>query len=261
MEKVITEIDSDGIARVTLNNPSKHNAFDDQIITQLTEAFNAVAANSTVRVMVLASEGKSFSAGADLDWMKRMANYSYAENLQDARALAQMLQTLKTMPQPTIARIQGAVFGGAVGLVSCCDIAVAATDATFSLSEVKIGLVPATISPYVIDAIGARAARRYFMTAEHFSAQTAKHIGLISEVIGAENLDEQVGLLIDVLLANGPEAVITSKQLVADINGQSIGPDLIEHTCKMIAKIRVSEQGQEGLQAFLAKRKPHWLED
>ena len=261
MEKVITKIDSDGIARVTLNNPRKHNAFDDQIIAQLTDAFSAVAANSNVRVMVLASEGKSFSAGADLDWMKRMASYSYDENLQDARALALMLQTLKTMPQPTIARIQGAVFGGAVGLVSCCDIAVAATVATFSLSEVKIGLVPATVSPYVIEAIGARAARRYFMTAERFSAQTAKHIGLLSEVIGPENLDKQIGLLIDALLANGPEAVIASKQLVADINGQAIGSNLIEHTCKMIAKIRVSEQGQEGLQAFLEKRKPHWLED
>ena len=261
MEKVITKIDSDGIARVTLNNPSKHNAFDDQIIAQLTDAFSAVAANSNVRVMVLASEGKSFSAGADLDWMKRMASYSYDENLQDARALALMLQTLKTMPQPTIARIQGAVFGGAVGLVSCCDIAVAATVATFSLSEVNIGLVPATVSPYVIEAIGARAARRYFMTAERFSAQTAKHIGLLSEVIGPENLDKQIGLLIDALLANGPEAVIASKQLVADINGQAIGSDLIEHTCKIIAKIRVSEQGQEGLQAFLEKRKPHWLED
>ena len=261
MEKVITEIDSDGIARVTLDNPSKHNAFDDQIIAQLTDAFSAVAANSNVRVMVLASEGKIFSAGADLDWMKRMASYSYDENLQDARALALMFQTLKTMPQPTIARIQGAVFGGAVGLVSCCDIAVAATVATFSLSEVKIGLVPATVSPYVIEAIGARAARRYFMTAERFSAQTAKHIGLLSEVIGPENLDKQIGLLIDALLANGPEAVIASKQLVADINGQAIGSDLIEHTCKIIAKIRVSEQGQEGLQAFLEKRKPHWLED
>ena len=261
MEKVITEIDSDGIARVTLDNPSKHNAFDDQIIAQLTDAFSAVAANSNVRVMVLASEGKSFSAGADLDWMKRMASYSYDENLQDARALALMLQTLKTMTQPTIARIQGAVFGGAVGLVSCCDIAVAATVATFSLSEVNIGLVPATVSPYVIEAIGARAARRYFMTAERFSAQTAKHIGLLSEVIGPENLDKQIGLLIDALLANGPEAVIASKQLVADINGQAIGSDLIEHTCKIIAKIRVSEQGQEGLQAFLEKRKPHWLED
>ena len=260
MEKVITKIDSDGIARVTLNNPSKHNAFDDQIIAQLTDAFSAVAANSNVRVMVLASEGKSFSAGADLDWMKRMASYSYDENLQDARALALMLQTLKTMPQPTIARIQGPVFGGAVGLVSCCDIA-AATAAAFSLSEVKIGLIPATVSPYVIEAIGARLARRYFMTGERFSAQTAKHIGLLSEVIGPENLDKQIGLLIDALLANGPEAVIASKQLVADINGQAIGPDLIEHTCKMIAKIRVSKQGQEGLQAFLEKRKPHWLED
>jgi methylglutaconyl-CoA hydratase len=261
MDKVITEIDNLGVARVTLSNPDKHNAFDDQIIAQLTESFSAVASNADVRVMVLGSEGKSFSAGADLDWMKRMANYSYDENLQDAQALALMLKTLNELPQPSIARVQGAAFGGAVGLVSCCDMAVAATAATFSLSEVKIGLVPATIGPYVIAAIGERAARRYFTTAERFNAQTAKHIGLLSEVIDAEHLDDQVNLLVNALLANGPEAILAAKQLVSDISGQTIDQNLIDHTCEIIAGIRVSEQGQEGLNAFLEKRKPHWLKD
>lgn len=261
MDKVITEIDNLGVARVTLNNPDKHNAFDDQIIAQLTEAFGAVALNPDVRVMILRSNGKSFSAGADLSWMKRMASYSYAENLQDAQALALMLKTLNNMPQPTIARVQGAAFGGAVGLVSCCDMAVAARSATFSLSEAKIGLVPATISPYVIAAMGERAARRYFMTAERFSAQAANNIGLLSEVIDAEHLDDQVNIFVDALLANGPEAVKAAKRLVFDVSGRAIDQNLIDHTCEVIAGIRVSEQGQEGLNAFLEKRKPHWLQD
>lgn len=261
MDKVITEIDNLGVARVTLNNPDKHNAFDDQIIAQLTEAFSAIALNPDVRVMILRSNGKSFSAGADLGWMKRMACYSYDENLQDAQALALMLKTLNNMPQPTIARVQGAAFGGAVGLVSCCDMAVAASSATFSLSEAKIGLVPATISPYVITAMGERAARRYFMTAERFNAQAAKNIGLLSEVIDAEHLDDQVNLFVDALLANGPEAVKAAKQLVFDVSGRAIDQNMIDHTCEVIAGIRVSTQGQEGLNAFLEKRKPHWLKD
>ena len=261
MDIVTSKIDSRGVAWITIDNPDKHNAFDDQIIGELTEAFVAIADNSNVRVMVLGSEGKSFSAGADLEWMKRMASYSYDENLRDASALALMLKTLNEIPQPTIARVQGAAFGGAVGLVSCCDMAVAATAATFSLSEVKIGLVPATIGPYVIAAIGERAARRYFTTAERFNAQTAKHIGLLSEVIDAEHLDDQVNLLVNALLANGPEAILAAKQLVSDISGQTIDQNLIDHTCEVIAGIRVSEQGQEGLNAFLEKRKPHWLKD
>lgn len=258
MDKVITEIDSLGVARITLNNPDKHNAFDDQIIGQLTEAFVAIASNSDVRVMVLGSEGKSFSAGADLEWMKRMASYSYDENLRDASALALMLKTLNQMPQPTIARVQGAAFGGAVGLVSCCDMAVAATNASFSLSEVKIGLVPATISPYVIAAIGERWARRYFLTAERFDAQRAMQIGLVNEAVNAEQLDQQINSLIEALLVNGPEAVMAAKQLVFDVSGKPIDQNLIDHSCEVIAAIRVSEQGQEGLNAFLEKRKPHW---
>lgn len=261
MNKVITGIDETGVARVTLNNPDKHNAFDDQIIALLTEAFAAVAGNSDVRVMVLSSEGKSFSAGADLGWMKRMASYSYEENLRDAGALALMLKTLNQMPQPTIARVQGAAFGGAVGLVSCCDMAVAASAASFSLSEVKIGLVPATISPYVIAAIGQRAARRYFATAERFDAHRALQIGLVNEVVDAEQLDQQIDVLIDALLGNGPKAVTAAKQLVFDVAGKPIDQQLIDSTCETIAAIRVSDQGQEGLQAFLDKRKPQWIKE
>jgi methylglutaconyl-CoA hydratase len=259
MDRVITDIDDLGVARVRLNNPDKHNAFDDQIIDELTEAFVAIADNSNVRVMVLGSEGKSFSAGADLEWMKRMASYSYEENLRDASALALMLKTLNEIPQPTIARVQGAAFGGAVGLVSCCDMAVAASAASFSLSEVKIGLVPATISPYVIAAIGQRAVRRYFVTAERFDAHRAMEIGLVNEVVDAEQLDQEIDRLIDALLANGPEAILAAKRLVFDIAGKPIDQQLIDSTCETIAAIRVSEQGQEGLQAFLEKRKPHWL--
>ena len=261
MDKVITDIDDHGVAQVRLNNPDKHNAFDDQIIGQLTEAFIAIADNSNVRVMVLGSEGKSFSAGADLEWMKRMASYSYDENLRDASALALMLKTLNEIPQPTIARVQGAAFGGAVGLVSCCDMAVAASAASFSLSEVKIGLVPATISPYVIAAIGQRAARRYFVTAERFDAHRALQLGLVNEVVDAEQLDQEIDRLINTLLANGPEAVTGAKQLVFDVAGKPIDQQLIDATCETIAAIRVSEQGQEGLQAFLERRKPQWIKN
>jgi methylglutaconyl-CoA hydratase len=261
MDKVITDIDDHGVARVRLNNPDKHNAFDDEIIGELTEAFVAIADNSNVRVMVLGSEGKSFSAGADLEWMKRMASYSYDENLRDASALALMLKTLNEIPQPTIARVQGAAFGGAVGLISCCDMAVAASAASFSLSEVKIGLVPATISPYVIAAIGQRAARRYFVTAERFDAHRALQLGLVNEVVDAEQLDQEIDRLINTLLANGPEAVTGAKQLVFDVAGKPIDQQLIDATCETIAAIRVSEQGQEGLQAFLERRKPQWIKN
>ena len=261
MDKVITQIDSRGVARVTLNNPDKHNAFDDQMIIELTNAFNALAANANVRIMLLKSEGKSFSAGADLDWMKRMASYSYQQNLNDARALAAMLKALHQMPIPTIARVQGAAFGGAVGLISCCDIALASSNASFALSEVKIGLVPSTISPYVIAAIGERHAKRYFMTAERFDANTALQIDLVHEAVEKSLLDDKVEQLITAILSNGPEAVVAAKQLVFAVSGKAVDSSLIEHTCEVIAGIRVSPQGQEGLSAFLDKRKPNWLKD
>lgn len=259
METVKSTIDSRGVARVTIDNPKKHNAFDDRIIAQLTETFKAIADNTDVRVMVLDSEGKQFSAGADLGWMQRMADYSYEENLADSHALAEMLKTLNHLPQPTIARVQGAAFGGAVGLVSCCDMAVASTSASFSLSEVKIGLVPATISPYVIAAIGQRAARRYFTTAERFDGQTALTLGLISELTELEKLDEKVEELVTALLANSPAAIKSAKQLIFDIGGKPIDQLLIDATCKTIADIRASDEGREGLKAFLEKRPPKWV--
>ena len=261
MNKVITQIDSRGVAQVTLNNPDKHNAFDDQMIIELTNAFNALAANANVRIMLLKSEGKSFSAGADLEWMKRMASYSYQQNLNDARALAAMLKALHQMPIPTIARVQGAAFGGAVGLISCCDIALASSNASFALSEVKIGLVPSTISPYVIAAIGERHAKRYFMTAERFDANTALQIELVHEAVEKSLLDDKVEQLVTAILSNGPEAVAVAKQLIFAVSGKPIDSKLIEHTCEVIAGIRVSPQGQEGLSAFLDKRKPNWLKD
>lgn len=259
METVKSNIDSRGVARVTINNPDKHNAFDDQIIAQLTRAFKAIANNTDVRLMILDSVGKSFSAGADLGWMQRMADYSYAENLSDSRALAEMLKTLNSLPQPTIARIQGATFGGAVGLVSCCDMAIATERASFCLSEVKIGLVPATISPYVIAAIGQRASRRYFTTAERFDAQTARQLGLVSEVIDADKLDSAIEDIVTALLANGPIAIKHAKQLIFNISGKPIDTALIEQTCEVIAATRVSDEGQEGLNAFLEKRSPKWI--
>ena len=256
---VILEIDPRGVATVTLNRPEKHNAFDDAIIAELREAFDTLAKRDDVRVVILASSGKSFSAGADLGWMKRMAEYDFGHNLKDAELLAGMLKALHDLPQPTIARVQGAAFGGAVGLVSCCDMAVGSERASFSLSEVKIGLMPATISPYVIKAIGERASRRYFTTAERFNAAEAHRIGLLSEVVTEDQLDRTIAALVNTLLANGPLAVRAAKDLIAGVAGKEISPELIEDTCVRIAHIRVSEEGQEGLGAFLNKRSPNWI--
>ena len=261
MNKVDLKIDHRGVARINLNNPDKHNAFDDAIILQLDAAFKAVSANPDVKAVVLGSIGKHFSAGADLEWMKRMADYSYEDNLADAQALATMLFSLKQIPQPTIARVQGAAYGGAVGLVSCCDIAVASTQASFALSEVKLGLVPATISPYVIDAIGARQAQRYFVTAERFKAQRGFDIGLVHEVVEDQDLDRTIDQLLDHILANGPSAVQIGKELINTVSSRSLDQSLIDHTCEVIANIRVSPEGQEGLNAFLNKRSPHWQKD
>jgi methylglutaconyl-CoA hydratase len=257
-QKISTHIDGRGVATVTLNNPEKYNAFDDAIISELTAAFKDIAGNKDVRVMILAATGKSFCAGGDLAWMKRMANYSFAENLEDAIALAAMLKALNFLPVPTIARVQGIAIGGGVGLVSCCDMAVATPDASFCLSEVKVGLIPATISPYVIDAIGQRAARRYFTTAERFSAEMAAHLGLVSGVVEKDQLDNEINKLVEALLANNPAATVAAKQLIFEVAGCEIDDELIAFTCERIADIRVSADGQEGLSAFLEKRKPAW---
>lgn len=257
-DPVLVDIDSRGVATVTLNNPDKHNAFDDEIISQLTQVFTDISENEEVRLMVLAANGKSFCAGADLGWMKRMANYSYQENLHDANGLANMLKALNFIPQPTIAKIQGAAFGGAVGLASCCDIVIASEKASFSLSEVKFGLIPATISPYVVSAIGIKAARRYFQTAERFFADKAQQLGLVDEVTTPEELNTSVDNMINTLLANGPIAMRQAKQLVFDVAYKNIDQNLISETSKRIAAIRISEEGQEGLGSFFEKRSPNW---
>ena len=250
---------SNGIATVTLNRPEKHNAFDEHVIEQMTQAFRDVQKDKSIRLMILSSNGNNFSAGADLEWMKRMATYGYEDNLKDARGLAEMLRTLNFLPKPTIARVQGAAFGGAVGLISCCDIAVASETASFCLSEVKIGLIPATISPYVIAAMGERAARRFFISAERFSAEQALRTGLVSEVCPLTELDQCVDTLSQQILNNSPAAVKAAKQLVMDVSKAPISGELIEDTSQRIATVRISDEGQEGLSAFLEKRAPAWL--
>ena len=256
---LLLDIDARGIATVTLNRPEIHNAFDAQLIKSLTDVFKQLDQDDAVRVVILASSGKSFSAGADLNWMQAMANYSYEENLADAQALADMLSTLNSLNKPTIARVHGSAFGGAVGLIACCDMAIGSKLSKFCLSEVKIGLLPATISPYVIDAIGARAARRYFTTAEVFSARRARRLGLLSEAVTEEELDSTITALIDHILRNSPQAVSAAKQLIFKVQNRVIDSKLIHMTCEEIAKIRVSNEGQEGLQAFLQKRPASWV--
>lgn len=255
---VTTQIDQRGVATVTLNRPERHNAFDEQIIAGLSEAFQQVASDHRIRVMVLAATGKHFSAGADLEWMRRMGNASYDDNLADAEALANMLRTLNELPIPSIARVQGSAWGGAVGLICCCDMAVSVASARFCFSEVRLGLIPATISPYVIAAIGPRAARRYFLSAESMDATTAKDIGLVSEVADESKLDNVVENWLDRLLQNGPEAMAEAKRLIADVAAEPISDQLLWRTSETIARLRISDEGRKGLSAFLEKRYPRW---
>ena len=251
--------DARNTATITLNRPDKHNAFNEDFIAELSAALDDIRKDDQCRLMILRSSGRNFSAGADLDWMKRMAGYTRAENVRDANALAELLYKLNFLPVPTIARVQGAAMGGGCGLVSCCDIALAAANAVFAFSEVKLGLIPATISPYVIRAIGEKQARRYFLTAERFDANKALEIGLVSGVMDESKLDEAVEKAIDLILANSPEAVKAAKQLVFDVAGKQVTRELLQQTSESIADIRASEEGKEGLSAFLEKRKPAWL--
>lgn len=253
--------DERGVVRITLARPGRHNAFDDAMIATLTSHFDALAADATVRVMILAAEGKSFSAGADLAWMQRMVDFDYGHNLDDARALARMLERLRDLPVPTIARVQGGAFGGAIGLISCCDIAVARRDARFGLTETRIGLIPATIGPHVIEAIGPRWARRLFLSAERIDADLAERIGLIHEACDASDLDERIDGLVTQLLGNGPEAMREAKRLVRDLVYRPRDATLADDTSARIAHARVSAEGQEGLDAFLGKRQPNWQPD
>ena len=247
------------IGLVALNRPDVYNAFNEKLIGELTTVLQALDAQAAVRAVVLTGHGKSFCAGADLNWMKKMAAYDAAENLADAQALALMLRTLNGLSKPTVACVRGAAFGGGVGLVACCDIAVAAHDAIFSLSEAKLGLIPATISPYVIEAIGARQARRYFLTAERFTAAEAFRIGLVHDIVPEPELDARINELLGELLVAGPVAQLECKALIRGVAHKPIDADVIAGTAEHIAAVRASPEGKEGVAAFLGKRSPKWV--
>lgn len=247
------------IARITLTQPEVRNAFSDEVIADITAAFTEVGRRAEVRAVVLAAEGPAFCAGANLNWMRRMADYTRAENVADAAKLAEMLRVIYECPKPTIARVQGDVVAGGMGLVAACDMAVCVDTAGFCLSEVKLGLIPATISPYVIRAMGARAAHRYFLTAERFGAAEALRIGFVHEVVVADQLDAKVGEWLKALTSASPNALRACKRLVLDVAEREINAQLIAATVEGIADIRASSEGKEGVQAFLQKRKPAWL--
>ena len=248
-----------GVETVTLNRPEVRNAFNDEVIAELTAVFVELARRAEVRCVVLAANGPAFCAGADLNWMKRMASYTREENLADASQLARMLEVIFRCPKPTIAKVQGDVYAGGTGLVAACDMAVAVDTAGFCLSEVKLGLIPATISPYVIRAMGTRASHRYFLTAERFDAAEALRVGLVHEVVKAQDLDAKTGALAQALVQAGPEAVKACKKLLHDVAGHEITAGLVRRTVEGIADIRASDEGREGIQSFLGKRKPNWL--
>ncbi|WP_027967491.1 enoyl-CoA hydratase-related protein [Halomonas halocynthiae] len=261
----LLEIDSRGIAWLTLKRPDVHNAFDDSLIGEinahLTQVRNA-AERGEVRAMVLGSDGKSFSAGADLGWMKRMVEYDVDSNLADSRELSRLMHQLDTLPCPTLCRVQGAAFGGAVGLAACCDIVIASEKAKFCLSEVRIGLSPAVISPYVQRALGERQMRRYALTAEVMDAATAEKLGLVHHLVDADPehraLNMAVNTILDTLLGTSPQASFATKALLADVARAPDSDATRELTCQVISKLRVSAEGQEGLGSFFEKRRPAW---
>jgi methylglutaconyl-CoA hydratase len=245
---------------VTLNRPERHNAFDDALIAELTETLRSLEGDDKVRLVVLSGAGKSFSAGADLNWMKRMAGFSKEENQRDAMALGALMRTLAHFRKPTIARVQGSAYGGGVGLVACCDVAVATQSATFSLTEAKLGLVPGVIAPYVVSAIGERAARRYFVTGERFDAAEAWRLGLVHELALTEDqLDEKIGDIVDAMLACGPVAQREAKELIRAVASRPVTSELIQDTAERIARLRASPEGREGVAAFLEKRRAAWV--
>jgi methylglutaconyl-CoA hydratase len=250
---------ADKVATVTLNRPELRNAFNELAIAELALAFDELGQNDLVRAVVLAANGPAFCAGADLNWMKKMAAYTQDENEADALLLADMLRTIYLCPKPVVAKVQGDCYAGGMGLVAACDIVVASEGVNFCLSEVKLGLIPATISPYVIKALGDQASRRYFLTAERFDAREAHRLGLVHEVVPAQQLDATVGAIIEALVANSPNAVREAKKLVRDIAGLPIDDPLLADTAGRIAAIRASSEGREGVASFLEKRKPAWL--
>jgi methylglutaconyl-CoA hydratase len=253
--------DTRGVATVTINRPQVRNAIDDNVIRLLTDAFTRLGADDGARIVVLRGSGTAFSAGADLNWMRRMGAASEAENLAGAKTISTMLRTLNELAKPTIARVNGVAYAAATGLVAACDIAVAVEEAVFSISEVRLGLVPSTISPYVVAAIGAKAARRYFLTGEPFSAADACRLGLIHQVVPQSGLDAAIDSVISALLAGGPQSQSRAKRLIAEIAGRPIDDALEAFTARSIADARASAEGREGIAAFLEKRRPAWRQE
>lgn len=253
------QVDSRGVARLTLNRPDVHNAFDDIMIAEILSALKQADSDPSVRVFVLQSSGKNFSAGADLNWMRSMADKNYQENIDDAGELSLLMQRLDQLSKPTIGLVQGAAFGGAVGLAACCDMVLAQPKTSFCLSEVKIGLIPAVISPYVVKAIGERQSRRYMLTAERFFAEEALRLGLVHRIV--DDFEEALDEWLNALLNNSPQAVAAAKDLIEQVGSQPINDAVRRHSIEEIAKIRVSDEGQEGLTAFLEKRPAAWRHD
>jgi methylglutaconyl-CoA hydratase len=249
----------DGVTWLTLNRPEIHNAFDDRLIAALTDQLLLLGADESMRALVLTGAGRSFSAGADLNWMRRSATYSEAENLEDARALARLTRVLNELPQPTIARVNGAALGGGVGLVVCSDIAIASEDAVFGLTEVRLGITPSVIGPHVLAAIGQRWTRRLILTGERIGAAKAQAIGLVHEVVPADALDAAVDRVLADVVKGGPRAVAEAKRLVLDIANRPVDAAVAEETAARIARIRATPEGREGVSAFLEKRKPAWI--
>jgi Enoyl-CoA hydratase/carnithine racemase len=257
-EPVLTEIDRVGTATLTLNRPDIHNAFDDALVAELTVTLRCIEKDRAVRAVVLAAKGESFSAGADLNWMRRMAEASETENIEDALRLAELMRILNGLSKPTLAVVQGAAFGGGVGLVACCDIAIAAEEASFCLSEVRLGLIPAVISPYVVAAMGARAARRYFLSGEPFDVNEAHRLGLVHEVAPRLQLQVRAAAILKSLRQGGPSAQAAAKELIASVSQAPLDDEQVADTACRIAYIRASQEGREGVSAFLEKRKPIW---
>lgn len=259
LDTILYEV-RDQTARVTLNRPDVHNAFNDTMIKELSTVFDDIEKNTDIRVVVVTGEGKSFCAGADLNWMRRVMDYSYEDNLKESLDLAEMLYKIYASPRPTIARVNGAAIGGGTGLVAVCDIAIAAVNAKFSFSEVKLGLIPACISPYVLKKCGEGKCREFFLTGERLTAERAYEAGLVNAVVALDKIDSEVDSLVNQLLSSGPEAIKKCKELFGRVPGMSFS-DVKKYTAEVIAQLRVSEEGQEGMAAFLEKRKPMWASD
>ena len=257
--RTIEVVRREGVALIGLARPEVRNAFNETMIAELAASVKEAGADASVRAVLLHAAGESFCAGADLDWMRRMADYGRDENLADANALAGMLSAIANCPKPTVACVRGAAYGGGVGLVACCDIAIGANDASFALSEAKLGLIPATISPYVVAAIGERQARRYFLTGERFDAAEAYRIGLLHDIVLPAELDARVNEILGALLVAGPEAQRESKALIRAVAGRAVDAALIGDTAERIARVRASDEAREGIAAFLSKRSPAWV--